>query len=90
MIAPLARPSKLDTLRSCWAAPLFAAALSVLTLGVFFLVHPHSYDPGFPAFFCFLPMAFYFSAAAQVESHKQIRALQQRIEQLEAQATPPA
>lgn len=34
-------------------------------------------------------MAFYFSAAAQVESQKQVRALQQRIEQLEAQAAPP-
>ena len=69
-----------------WIAPLFAACLSVIVLGIFFLGKPHSYEAGFPAFFCFLPMAFYFAAAAQAASQKQIRVLQQRIEQLEAQA----
>ena len=69
-----------------WAAPLFAAVLSAIVMISFFGLKPHSYEAGFPAFFCFLPMAFYFAAAAQVASQKQVRALQQRIEQLEAQA----
>lgn len=89
MIAPLARPGTPNTVRPYWAAPLFAAALSALTLAAFFLVEPHSYEARFIPFFCFLPMAFYFSAAAQAESQKQVRTLQQRIEQLEAQAAPP-
>ncbi|MDQ2799912.1 MAG: hypothetical protein M3Y13_09740 [Armatimonadota bacterium] len=90
MIAKVARPDRPKTFRPYWTAPLFAAVLSAITLGASFLVKPHSYEAGFPAFFCFLPMAFYFSAAAQIESQKQIRALQQRIEALEAQTMPPA
>ncbi len=66
-----------------WAAPLFAAALSAITLCSSFLVRPHTYEVGFPAFFCFLPMAFYFAATTQIESQKQVRDLQQRVEQLE-------
>ena len=69
-----------------WTAPLFAALLSAVVLISFFGLKPHSYEAGFPAFFCFLPMAFYFAAAAQAASQKQVRVLQQRIEQLEAQA----
>ncbi len=70
-----------------WVAPIFAAFLSAVVMISFFGLKPHSYEAGFPAFFCFLPMAFYMAAAAQVASQKQIRALQQRIEQLETQAT---
>ena len=73
-----------------WVAPIFAAALSTITLGASFLVTPQSYEVGFPAFFCFLPMAFYLVAVAQTTSQKQVRDLQQRIEQLEAQSTPPS
>ena len=69
-----------------WVAPLFAAGLSAIVIISFFGLKPHSYEAGFPAFFCFLPMAFCFVAASQVASQKQVRALQQRIEQLEAQA----
>jgi len=69
-----------------WVAPLFAAILSAMALGIFFVVKPHSYEASLNVFFCFLPMAFYMAAAAQVASQKQVRALQQRIEQLEAQA----
>jgi len=69
-----------------WVAPLFAAVLSAVTVGVFFLVKPHSYGDSLPAFFCFLPLPFYMAAAAQVASQKQVHDLQQRIEQLEAQA----
>jgi len=72
-----------------WAAPIFAAVLSAITLTASFLVKPHSYEAGFPAFFCFLPMAFYFAAAAQIANQKQVRDLQQRIQQLEAQAAAP-
>jgi hypothetical protein len=90
MTTPLARPSKPQTSRPYWTAPIFAAVLSLITLGSGFLVTPHSYEAGFPAFFCFLPMAFFFGASAQAESQRQIRALEQRIEQLEAKAAPPA
>ena len=69
-----------------WEAPLFAAVLSALVIISFLGLKPHSYEAGFPAFFGFLPMAFYFAARAQVASQKQVRVLQQRIEQLEAQA----
>jgi len=69
-----------------WVAPIFAAVLSAMALGIFFLVKPHSYEASLNAFFCFLPMAFYMAAAAQVASQKQVHDLQQRIEQLEAQA----
>ncbi len=69
-----------------WVAPLFAAVLSAFVLISFFGLKPHSYEAGFPAFFCFLPMAFYFAAAAHVASQKQVRDLQQRVEQLEARA----
>lgn len=89
MIAPLAGSSKPKTSRPYWTAPIFAAILSVITLGSGFLVTPHSYEAGFPAFFCFLPMAFFFSASAQAESQRQIRALEERMEQLEAKAAPP-
>ena len=71
-----------------WEAPLFAAVLSALVIISFFGLKPHSYETGFPTFFCFLPVAFYFAARAQVASQKQIRDLQQRVEQLEAQAAP--
>ena len=69
-----------------WVAPIFAAFLSAVVIISFFGLKPHSYETGSTAFFCFLPMAFYMAAAAQVASQKQVRALQQRIEQLEAQA----
>jgi len=69
-----------------WVAPIFAAFISALVLISFFGLRPHSYEAGFPAFLCFLPMAFYMATAAQAASQKQVRDLQQRIEQLEAQA----
>ena len=69
-----------------WIAPLFAAVLSALVMISFFGLKPHSYEASFPVFFCFLPMAFYFAATAQAAGQKQVRDLQKRIEQLEAQA----
>lgn len=67
-----------------WVAPLFAGFVSAIILGDFWLVKPHSLDVG--TLVCFLPMAFFMAAAAQVGSQKQVRDLQKRIEQLEAQA----
>ena len=69
-----------------WVAPIFAVFLSAVVMICFFGLKPHSYEAGFPAFFCFLPMAFYMVAAAQVAGQKQVYDLQKRIEQLEAQA----
>lgn len=83
------KSQRTQSLPGPWAAPIFAAGLSAITISVFLLIKPHSYEAGFPAFFCFLPLAFYFGATAQIESQKQVRALQLRIEQLEAQATNP-
>ncbi len=73
-----------------WVAPIFAAILSVVVMICFIGSKYHSYEAGFPAFFCFLPMAFYMAAAAQVASQKQIRDLQQRIKYLESKAEQPA
>lgn len=84
MILNFASLGKSKTLLGFWAAPLYAAMLSALIMTSFWMVKPHSYD--FSALLCFLPMAFFFGAVAQVDSQKQVRALQQRIEQLEAQA----
>lgn len=51
-----------------WLAPLFAAFLSVAVIICFIGSKSHSYESGFPAFFCALPMAFYMAAVAQVAS----------------------
>ncbi len=69
-----------------WVAPLFAALMSASVMISFFGLKPHSLDAGLGTFVCFLPMAFYMAAAAQVAGQKQVRDLQRRIEQLEAQA----
>ena len=80
-LAPLSGPK---SIRAYWSAPLFAAFLSVMSLGLFFFAKPHSYEETITLLLCFLPMVFFFAAAAQIESQKQIRELRQRIEQLEA------
>lgn len=46
-----------------------------------------SYNGAFLAFFCFLPMAFYFSAASAYEPRKQVTALEARVHTLEARDT---
>lgn len=89
MTVKLAPPSKPESLLAYWTAPLFAGFLSATSLGLFYAVKPHSYEGSISNFFCFLPMAFFFAAAAQVNSQKQIRELRQRIEQLEAQPPKP-
>ena len=70
-------------MRGTRKSPPDATSPSAVVIITFFGLKPHSYEAGFPAFFCFLPMAFYMAAAAQVASQKQICELQQRIEQLE-------
>ena len=60
MSLKLALPSKPATFQLYWNAPIFAAVLSAITLTTSHLVKPHSYEVAFPAFFSFLPMAFYF------------------------------
>ena len=60
----IAAPGSPKTYLRSWTAPLFAAALSAMTLIPFWLVRPHSYEASFPAFFGFLPMAFFFMRTA--------------------------
>ena len=60
LIMDTAVPGSPKTYLRSWTAPLFAAGLSAITLVSFWLIKPHSYEAGFPAFFCFLPMAFTF------------------------------
>lgn len=88
MIQNIAPPSRHLTSRAIWAAPLFAAALAGITVVTWFLVKPHSFEPVLPVLICFLPMVFYFGAAAQAETQKQVRELQARVAQLEAEALP--
>ena len=80
--------SRKSTAFGPWTAPLFAAVLGLIVLVTHFFVQPPSYEVGFPAFFCFLPMAFFYGAAVQSESQKKINALQVRVEHLEAQLAP--
>lgn len=40
-------------------------------------------ETGMPAFYCFLPMSFFFLAAALIESSKRVHELEQRVKVLE-------
>ena len=84
MIVKPALPSKPESSLAYWMAPLFVVLLSIISVSVLFFVNPHSWEDGITNFVCFLPMAFFFAAAVQLDNQKQIRALRQRIEQLEA------
>jgi hypothetical protein len=71
---------------SVWVAAIFSAILSTLVLianivGGFFTGHT---DAGMIPFIAFLPMTFYFAAAAQRETRAEIEALEARIRQLES------
>ena len=83
----LANLGKSATISQCWAGPIFATFITVMVIVVHFLTHSFEYT--FPLF-AFLPMTFYYGAAVQAKSEKQLRELQQRIEQLESQAAQPA
>ena len=77
-----------STLSQCWAGPIYAAFICGVVMIYFFTTH--SYERAFPVFFSFLPAAFYYGAAVQAKSEKQIRELQLRIVQLESQAKQPS
>lgn len=82
----LANLGKSATISQCWAGPIFSTFITVMVIVLYLLTH--SLEWVFPLF-AFLPMAFYYGAAVQAKSEKQIRELQQRIEQLESQAAQP-
>ena len=78
---------KFSTISQCWAGPIFAAFLCGVVIIFFFTTH--SFVRGFPIFFAFLPMAFFYGATMQAKSERQIRELQKRIEQLESPSQQP-
>jgi hypothetical protein len=72
-------------------APWLGFSMSVAVCGIVVLSQFVFRDFGvaFPAFFCFLPMAFFFAALAQAQNHGQIQELQARIQRLEARESTP-
>lgn len=71
-----------------WIPFAFCAALSgiVVVSGI----RGEKWENTFPAFFCFLPMTFFFLAPVIVELKKEIKQLSDRIDQLESkQGQPP-
>jgi hypothetical protein len=62
---------------SFWVPALFCAFLSFIAL------FRSSGESWRPAFFCFLPMCFFFVGSALLQMHRQVRSLQERLEQLE-------
>lgn len=63
-----------------WIPFVFSLALSGIVLLTGLAANIGNVHPAFPAFFCFLPMAFFFVANATWANY---RALEKRIEELE-------
>src|SRR5262245_38267538 len=61
-----------------WLPFFFAALLSGITLW--------SKGAGWPAFYSFLPMAFFFTSSAFMELVRRIRKLEERVKSLEGNA----
>lgn len=67
----------------------FSMAVAVCGIVVLSVFVFGNFAVAFPAFFCFLPMAFFFAALAQARDHGQIVELQARIQRLEARESTP-
>jgi hypothetical protein len=69
-----------------WASFAFSAALSIITIvanltGSF---ATGSSDVGMMGFICFLPMTYYFASVSHKQTREQVKVLEARIQQLEA------
>jgi hypothetical protein len=64
-----------------WIPAAFCAFISLIAL----FASVGSPDPGWwrPAFFAFLPMCFFFVGTATTQMQRELRALQQRLTELE-------
>jgi hypothetical protein len=64
-----------------WIPAAFCAFISLIAL----CASVRSPDSGWwrPAFFAFLPMCFFFVGSAMAQMHRELRALQQRLIELE-------
>jgi hypothetical protein len=78
-----------QTRTSAKAAFWFATFLCLMMLGGSLLPFLPS-NPAFPAFFSFLPVVFLMIAQDQKEKEKVIRALQARLDALEAASQKPS
>ena len=69
-----------------WAPVAFSAALSVITLvaNVVGSFATGNSDVGMMGFICFLPMTFYFASVSHKQTREQVKVLEARIQQLEA------
>lgn len=65
-----------------WIPAAFCAVLSALVLGVQLKLGSDS-SAWKPAFYCFLPMCFYFVGSATAQRHKELKELRQRLAALE-------
>ena len=61
----------------------FAFCVFLCGLVMFVLMKTGKIENAYPAFFCFLPMTFFFVAAAMAQIRKEIKRLSDRIDQLE-------
>lgn len=70
------------------AAPWIPFGFCVFLCGLVLvmLMSTGKVDNAYPAFFCFLPMTFFFVAVAVSQARKEIKQLSDRIDQLEGKA----
>ncbi len=61
----------------------FVFCLVLCGIVMFTLVKTGNIGPAFPAFFCFLPMAFFFVAVAVTQIRKELKRMSDRMDQLE-------
>jgi len=61
----------------------FAFSLVLCGLVMFVWAKTGRIEPAFPAFFCFLPMTFFFVAATVGQIRKELRGLSDRLDRLE-------
>jgi hypothetical protein len=61
----------------------FGFCVFLCGLVMFILVTTGKIEAAYPAFFCFLPMTFFFVAVAVVQIGKELKRLSDRIDQLE-------
>jgi len=75
------KTSKFRNAVAPWLPFAFCVCLSCLVM--FSLIQFGKIEAAYPAFFCFLPMTFFFVANAVIMNRKEIKRLSEKIEKLE-------
>lgn len=64
-----------------WIPSVFALTLSMIVMATMFVTG--SFEPGMPAFFCFIPFVSFFTSSVLASNQRRLAELQARIDQLE-------